>query len=397
MHFMKIKVLIISYIFPPSKEVGGRRWSKFAKSLNELGIEVHLITSNMGFEKNKVIEIPKYIASYKIIQNKYPEILNKTPKSIFNKIHYRTSLYKVKKISNGNYYDRGIYSEKELYSLVKEYLNNYDFEKVIVTGAPFSLLYYISKWKKEFNYFLVCDIRDPWTYGESYGIQMMSDLRKKEELRRESIVFHESDMITIPNKDMAEKYSILYPLQKHKIKVLLHGYDESEFENIENVSRIKNKWIYGGTLYPESYEIYKYVFNYLNNSKKIDLEIYSRNNLNFIKEYEKVKFYPIVSPKEFNLLCHNSSFFLWVFPEKFKDYLSTKLFELIRCRIPIIYIGYKGVFSKFIVENRLGVFIEVINYKKEINSVFDNLSKFEYNKNYPIEKYSTLNVIKTII
>lgn len=393
---MKKNILLISYVFPPSKEVGGRRWSKFAKSLNDLGFEVHLITSNMGIEKLKELEIPNYISSYKIIQNKYPEILNNYPKSIFEKIQYRIALKKVKRKSIGNYYDRGVFCEKELYELIKVYLNNFIFEKVIVTGAPFSLLYYTSLWKKEFNYNLICDIRDPWTYGESYSFQMMSDERKKEELKRESIVFKESDMITLPNEDMLERYSLIYPSEKHKIKVLLHGYDDNEFKNFENnIQIVPNNWIYGGTLYSESKDIYNYIFDYLNASKKIRLHIYSRGNPSFIeKKYDRIKFFPIVSPKEFHFLCLKASVFLWVFPEKFKDYLSTKLFELIRCKIPILYIGYKGKFSEFIEENRLGVFIEVNNLESELNSVLDRLLELEYNNSYPIENFSTLNVIK---
>ena len=396
---MKKNILLISYVFPPSKEVGGRRWSKFAKSLNDLGFEVHLITSNMGIEKLKELEIPNYISSFKIIQNKYPEILNNYPKSIIEKIQYRIALKKVKRKSIGNYYDRGVFCEKELYKLIKFYLNNYFFEKVIVTGAPFSLLYFMSKWKREFNYNLLCDIRDPWTYGESYSFQMMSDKRKIEELKRESIVFKESDMITLPNEDMSERYSELYPSEKHKIKVLFHGYDENEFINFENnIQIVPNNWIYGGTLYSESKDIYNYIFDYLNTSKKIKLDIYSRSNASFIeKKYDRIKFYPIVSPKEFNLLCLKSSVFLWVFPEKFKDYLSTKLFELIRCRIPILYIGNKGSFSQFIEENSLGVFIDESHLFNEIELVFEKLNRLKYNINFPIQNYTTLSLIKTIV
>ena len=39
------KVLIVSYTFPPSPNVGGRRWSKLVRHLVESGNTVHVITA----------------------------------------------------------------------------------------------------------------------------------------------------------------------------------------------------------------------------------------------------------------------------------------------------------------------------------------------------------------
>jgi hypothetical protein len=43
---MSKNILLVSFVFPPSNDVGGRRWSKFAEALYEKGYNIHLITSN---------------------------------------------------------------------------------------------------------------------------------------------------------------------------------------------------------------------------------------------------------------------------------------------------------------------------------------------------------------
>ena len=42
---MSKKILIISYTFPPSSKVGGRRWVKFAKYFVKNNNDVRIITS----------------------------------------------------------------------------------------------------------------------------------------------------------------------------------------------------------------------------------------------------------------------------------------------------------------------------------------------------------------
>ena len=174
--------------------------------------------------------IPKYISSN--IENRYPKVFKLLPNSIFRKISYRIALFKVKRKTNGNYYDRGIFCEKELYQILKIKLKTSNYKRVIVTGPPFSLLYYLSKWKDEFNYFLVSDMRDPWINGESYDIKNLSASRLKEEKRREQLVLAKSDIISVPSITMKQDFQREHHSYYSKVIVLPHGYSENEFSKV---------------------------------------------------------------------------------------------------------------------------------------------------------------------
>jgi glycosyltransferase involved in cell wall biosynthesis len=385
-------------VFPPSTEVGGRRWNKFAKAIYKLGGEVTVISSDMGMPNSKNLQLPDYIKSHQLIKNKYPEVLSTAPQSILDKIKYRLALSKVKKTSNGNYYDRGIFAESELYALLKNTLNDKPYDKVIVTGAPFSILYYLSLWKNEFGYQLICDIRDPWTFGDSYGINNLEKLRFEEEGRRESLVFENCNMVTVPNQMMRAVYIDKYAKYKSKIKVLPHGFDENEFKNLGNVLKVGfDNWLYGGTLYSECKDWYHKLFTFVDSQQQLSMDVYGRTNPEIQQSYQSVNFREIVNPQEFNEISNQKDCFIWIFPERFKDYLSTKLFELIRCRIPIVYIGFEGAFSEFILENDLGVFVNKELFLKDVNQINISLKKLKYNMEFPIEDYTTDNIIASIL
>jgi hypothetical protein len=396
---LKKKILLISYAFHPSKKVGARRWSKFSKEMTSQGYSLDLITFS---DKNVITssyDSSKYISSKTILKNRYPKVLNDYPHSIFRKISYRIALFKVKRKTNGNFYDRGIFCEKELYQILKIKLKTSNYERVIVTAPPFSLLYYLSKWKDEFNYLLVSDMRDPWINGESYGIKNLSTSRLKEEMRREELVFAKSDIISVPGIIIKQDFKRKYPNYFSKVLVLPHGYSESEFSKVyKRNDQETQKWIYGGTLYPESFEIYKKVFRFVEkNNEILNLDLYTRQNYMNLRNYKGVNFKEFIGSKEFNIVCQESNAFLWCFPEKFKDFFTTKLYELIRCKIPIIYIGYQGQFSQFLKKNRLGIFIEAKNLEKDLQSIEEIVSELDYNHKFPIENYEIGNLINMIL
>ena len=56
---MKKKVLVISYTFHPSNEIGGRRWTKFVRLfLKHHNIDVKIITSKYNKVEVTVNDIP---------------------------------------------------------------------------------------------------------------------------------------------------------------------------------------------------------------------------------------------------------------------------------------------------------------------------------------------------
>ena len=70
---------------------------------------------------------------------------------------------------------------------------------------------------------------------------------------------------------------------------------------------------------------------------------------------------------------------------------------MIRCKIPIIYVGYQGQFSQFLKKNRLGIFIESKNLEKDLQFIEKNMSELDYNHEFPIENYEIGNLINKIL
>jgi hypothetical protein len=82
MHFT-----IVSYTFPPSNEIGGRRWAKFSKQLKTLGHEVTIVCS--GNESNDRFYKENYSGiEVRVLPKKYPDWLSGITSSFFEKILY---------------------------------------------------------------------------------------------------------------------------------------------------------------------------------------------------------------------------------------------------------------------------------------------------------------------
>ena len=136
---MKKKLLIISYTFPPSNKVGGRRWSKFSKYLikNKINIKVLTSSNNKGELINQDIENLKDCIDFN-----YPKYLGINPSNIFEKFLYKLSLIYSMLVTNKNYYDRAVHGKKNLLNKVEYYIN-LGFNNVLVYVAPFHLATYI--------------------------------------------------------------------------------------------------------------------------------------------------------------------------------------------------------------------------------------------------------------
>ena len=88
-------------------------------------------------------------------------------------------------------------------------------DNVIVTGAPFHLLFYVSKLKKLFPAInLIVDFRDFWTEDNSlFHFGSLSDKCIAEEKKMESFVLATADKITTVAKAMTDYFNPGYKKQ----------------------------------------------------------------------------------------------------------------------------------------------------------------------------------------
>ena len=120
---MEKKVVIVSYTFPPSHGIGGRRWAKFAKYLNRNGAAVKILTFSTGDGSNWNHDVSEYKNLVDKLDPKQPfYLLNSMPDSVFSKIWYRVTLYLAQIKFSGNVYDPALMIKCQLFKYLDERL-----------------------------------------------------------------------------------------------------------------------------------------------------------------------------------------------------------------------------------------------------------------------------------
>lgn len=382
---MKKKVLIVCHSYPPNPGVGGRRWAIFTKYLCELGVEVHILTKR----PLKIVNSPwlsytqgAFLHYYK---NKYPSILEKVPKSVLQKLSYKIALAITKLLSFSNYYDRGVFSQDIILNKINSILKTHKINNIIVSGAPFSFLYYGSILKiKCNNVNFIADIRDSWLKGNYFGFASLSARRKEVELQRLKQVLKCADKVLVPYPEMKLDYSNLNNLCD--IELLPHAVDDEQIIPKECVKKFglgSLSIVNFGTQYRGLQDIMKslglaamksnIIIDFYTSDYQYKKVFENNNNINFKKIVPQSEVFQILSKSQAALFFVN---------EDIKNYISTKYIETIACRTPIVLVGKEGDVSKFVVDNKLGVFVRDTEIHKGFDELRINLEKLDYNDSF---------------
>tara|TARA_B110000902_G_scaffold52018_1_gene59982 strand:+ start:132 stop:1373 length:1242 start_codon:yes stop_codon:yes gene_type:complete len=391
--------MIVSYTFPPSTDVGGRRWSKFIHYLKDLDYNITLLTRKPKEEK-KLVKAHKYLHRVEFFKDKYPKALEKEPKNILDRLIYKASILFLMLITKSNYYDKGILIKRHFIKKASILILEENINLIIVSGAPFSLLYYSTFLKKKFSIKLISDFRDPWTWGSGYGMTLLTRARLKNEEFFQKKVIEVSDLITVPVKPMHDFLVSNYIDHKFKIKILPHAYDINDFEKINFKKRKRNeifKIVYGGTIYSNLDKTFKMMYQTIkdNHNNFFEIEFFT-NDIKYLNKSEieqvssKLKIRKKLPINDFMLKLYFADAFLLLFPDDVKDFISSKFYEIIYLRKPIIYIGSKGLVSEFIVSNKLGIHIlpEMLHVSFDEILKKGSIEDFNYNYEFDVSEFS---------
>ncbi len=406
----KNNILILSYFFPPCNKVGGRRWAKFGKYLTKDGYNISVVCVNTPFNgecpwNNDINDYKDQITRLPYFEHRPYYRVNKAPKSFLGKVRYHLSLYK-EKISHGKTPvldgNISIRYKKLLYEKAKKIILDKKIDTVIITGGPFDWCYFGIQLKKEFHQlnFLI-DLRDFWTGGEDYS-KFNINQQKLEDIKELECIKN-ADHISTPAQRIDDFLKLKYPNFSDKFFNLPHAFDADEIIEIEH-QLIGNPdlitFAYGGILYANMESVVLRLIDFLKklieSGKQIQLDLYTFNksysHLFFDAELQNyVTYYEPVPAIQLFSIFKKTDYLLQLragegMEQHFK---STKFYELIALRKPIIYFGPEGDVSEFIKENQLGfsgnqpldeLCNEVINNKKTetIPDKLFNISGFEY-------------------
>jgi hypothetical protein len=409
---VKKNILILSYFFPPCNKVGGRRWAKFAKYLADDGYSIHVISVDVPFSgecpwekdielyKNNIIRLP-------YIEHRPYHKINKSPTDILGKIRYRMSRYKEKYFSDSNISDISLRYGESLTACADKIIKEKKIDTVITTGGPFHWCYEAIKLKKKhpgLNFIL--DLRDFWTGGELYLPLTTNEKKVEDDKERTCIEF--SDHIFTPAERIADQLMQKYPEFANKIRVLSHGFDKSE---MPSGSRHENddliRFGYGGIMYSKmEFAIEKLIAllkQLMLSGKKVKLDIYT-----FDQTYRdlftkaglsgQVTYHQSVKPSELFDAFLNKDYLLQLRAGESQEqhFKSTKFYELIALRKPVIYFGPEGDVSQFIVDNKLG-FSGNTETKKLANALIENKeTKMIPSKDFDVSQYDFCHLTKEL-
>lgn len=365
------KVLIISFFFPPSPSIGGRRWAYLGKALYEKNIDVHVIASDMGTGNCPWGDtIKNFKSNIKIYPSNIPFYLrNKTPNTISDKLLYKMTLLKDKVFRPASTYDLSANFANDIYKCVEDVINSHQIRNIIVTGGPFYLPYRFSSLKVKYGDKInfIIDLRDPWTEHR----EINSKIRKKKRLEQD-IAMDLADTIFVPDIGMVNNLSRVYPKSKQKVKLLPHGYDEEIFKTKATKGNF-NKWYYAGTIYPKlnlEFSLLNEIIEKLN--VNVDFYIFKNDILYDTLNTPRISINGLLTQDE--LYKATTCCGITLFITRFKDYKSTKFYEIIKSGTFILYIGKKGELSSYLGLNKIGYAIETDN-ALDINIICTELKK----------------------
>ena len=348
------KVLVVTYYWPPSGGPGVQRVLKFCKYLPKYGWKPVILTVKDGeypamddtlLHESKDIEthLSHAFSFYSIFnwftgEKSVPshQLSKSKDDSFFKKISRWIRYNLVVPDGRIGWYSGAVKKGRKL-------LNNEKFDLIFSSGPPHSVHLIGLKLAKKSGTKWVADFRDPWT--DMFYYSENKRLRAAELLDRylEKQVVDNADALITVSRSISEYYD-------RDVTVIPNGYDESDFELIENSGGNNNLISYVGTMYKSQNT--EEFFDSVNELNKLSSYKYKINLIGHIhsdivryitsNNYESfIKIKPYIHHKESILKMVESEFLLLVIPNTKKNsgIVTGKIFEYIRSGSKILMIG----------------------------------------------------------
>ena len=419
-----MKVVIVTYYWPPAGGSGVQRWLKFVKYFRAFGVEPIVYT----------VENPKYPINDFSLKKEIPEGVTVLKQPIFEP-HTLFSFFKKKSTQQSagfldpnpnfigkiaqyiraNYFipDARKFWVKPSVSYLKDYIKKNKIDAVITTGPPHSMHLIGLKLKQIIGVKWIADFRDPWTEIDYFQHLPLTKKAIATHKKLEENVVSNADRVLVVGKTMKEKF-MKYSKQ---IQVVTNGYDSTFSENnsvLDAKFTITHVGLMNADRNPISFwKAIKEISQEFDNFEK-DLSIQFVGEV--AKEVkESISFYNINNIEYFGYKHHeevgvyqrNSQLLLLTVNNvtSAKGIITGKIFEYLQAKRPILAIGpVNGDLAEIINRTNSGSIVDfddVAGLKSEIVSLYKTYktSKLECeSKN--IEKYHRRNItsqLSTII
>ncbi len=383
-------ILVVCFVFPPCKGIGGRRWAKFAKGLATVGRSVHVVHAacaqdHKGSLWTADVQHPNIITHP--LPQRYPTVLFKRPLvNLYEKLTYRFWSRVLPLITKGNWLDRSALWREQLVTTCDELIRRHGIRHVIVSGAPFHLLVHALELKrKNPGLVLIGDLRDPWTWVDAYGLGGLSDGRAAEEKAMERNVMATYDHVLAPDRGMIDHLLATYGSRGARFSHIPHPVDPDDLEPLEVLPRDQCfRIVYAGSLYSTG-DFNAYLTEVLASfhalrersaevaeRTRFDLFVLGEDIGAFAERVEKagfgrhIHFHAPVPPRQLYAEIRRADLVMVYTPDNKKDILTTKFAELFLLGTPLLVVGSAGRVVEAVVEAGAGDAVRLDELSREL-------------------------------
>lgn len=397
---MKPVLLVISFYFPPYPRVGGRRWAKHVRHLLRQGQEVFVLAGDFSGKVSSwdedIVSFSDRITRVRLKPAFKPWFETTLPKTIAQKIRWKLSLYSWKlrrPVQQGNYSDASLPNRDAFLSAARTIIREKAVTQVILSVGPYSYATLLHDLRKEFPQLkLILDYRDPWE--EEFG--SLTKRQQAFELKLQNALLPVTDLVLTVNDDISAH---IRSLGAKNVITLPHSVDD-DFLSLDPVAKTQVPdepvvFVYGGELYGDMEQQIADFVDFLRAFRKISGRQTKAEFYSPYPSYEsilngEVKLYPVQPKKKYQEILMKSDFILlFKSPPITTTFFSSKFFELICLRKPVLFFGEKGKGSEFLTQRRLGFHIHKGNVQEIAQAVFANLQSKEIpDRSYDLTPHS---------
>jgi len=228
-----LKVLIITYYWPPAGGSGVQRWLKFVKYLQDFGVTPVVYT----------VENPDYPITDATLHTDIPEGIEVLKQPIWEPYQLASFFSKKKKVKTSagflgkqqgwfskiatyiraNYFipDARMFWIKPSVKYLTTYLKENKIDAVISTGPPHTTHMIGLKLKQQNNIRWIADFRDPWTEIDYFHQLPLTQNAIKKHKKLERQVLKQADEVLVVGQTMKESYDVF----SKNVHVVTNGFD----------------------------------------------------------------------------------------------------------------------------------------------------------------------------
>ena len=349
-----MRVLIVTYYWPPSGGSGVQRWLKFVKYLPSFRITPYVFTpSNPSFSLKDETLLKDVPLEAEVIHFPIWEPFGSVNKVQGGKSRPNNTFKKIIGWLRGNliYPDPRIFWVKPSVRFLTQFLKDNEISTIITTGPPHSIHLIGLRLKKKIPQLKwLADFRDPWSeWGVLQSFNLTGWAKRIHKKMERNVLTHADRVVTITPFYVKQ----LEKLSGRKIELLTNGFDETDFADLKIQPTEKFVIRHVGLVNPNCdprpfLKAAEEVVNENSLENKFEIAFTGQVNddlKNFVKTNQTLsnitQFESSVTHDELVQLYGKSSALLLVLTG-YKDgegFLPGKLFEYIATGLPIIAIG----------------------------------------------------------